>query len=60
MSAHYVIHVPKATEMYLLDEDETKAIGESTDLGVEDAYDVVTVFRVDDDLKIPVAFFWKG
>ena len=60
MSAQFVIHVPKATEMYQLGEDEAKALEESSEFVGEDDYDVVTVFRVEGDIKTPIAFFWKG
>ncbi len=60
MSTKYVIHVPKATETYGAGEDERQALEQVADFGVEEDYDVVTVFRVEGDLKTPIAFFWKG
>ena len=60
MSAKYVIHVPKATEMYGAGEDEERALERGANFGVEDDFDVVTVFRVEGDVKTPLAFFWNG
>lgn len=60
MTAHYVIHVPKATEMYSMSDNEIRALERGENFGVEEDYDVVTVFRIEDDVKTPIAFFWNG
>ncbi|MCC6804468.1 MAG: hypothetical protein IT319_16410 [Anaerolineae bacterium] len=60
MTARYAIHVPKVTEMFLDGEDERKALERGRYYRNENEYDVVTVFRIEDDVKTPTAFFWNG
>lgn len=60
MTAHYVIHIPKATEVYSVGEDEGRALERGANFGAEEDYDVVAVFRVEDDIKTPIAFFYNG
>ncbi len=58
MDAKYVVHVPKATEVYIED-NLPRALDAGANFKTNE-FDVVTVFRVDDDGKTPVAFFWNG
>ncbi len=60
MTARYVIYVPKSTETYSAGEDESKALERAKNLRGEDDYDVITLFRVEGDVQIPIAFFWNG
>ena len=60
MSEQYAIHVPKVTEMYMAGEDEKRALERGMYFRDDNDYDVVTVFRVEGDVKTPIAFFWKG
>ncbi len=60
MSAQYVIHVPKATETYSAGNDERKALDKAANFGGEEDYDVITLFRLEDGIKTPIAFFWNG
>jgi hypothetical protein len=58
MSARYAIHVPKVTEVYI-EENLPQAL-EAGMTYRENEYDVTGVFRVEDDIKTPIAFFWNG
>ena len=58
MSAQYAIHLPKVTEVYI-EENLSTALEAGATYRVNE-YDVSAVFRVEGDVKTPVAFFWNG
>lgn len=60
MNARYVMYLPKVTEMFLLGEDEKQALERGKYSSADNEYDVVTVFRVEGEIKTPIAFFWNG
>jgi hypothetical protein len=59
MSAQYILHTPKATEVWLTFDTEAEALESGAD-HANDPYDVIGVFFINDDIKTPIAFFWNG
>lgn len=58
MGAQYAIHLPKVTEVYI--EDDLSQALEAGMTYRENEYDITAVFRIEGDVKTPVAFFWNG
>jgi hypothetical protein len=55
----YILHTPKATEVWLSYDTEEEALEAGAHYG-SDPYDVIGVFYINGDMKTPVAFFWNG